>query len=422
MIIHIQKLIEYALSISSESQSFQGNSIEMKQICTNKIGKLFPKMIALVIMIFLSGCGMNWKEIPTRISILLSPTPSLSVLPSSLPVRTLTLKSVLPTPLSTPTPSIAMSALKTPVTLDPIHWKLFTIPVNVLLSDTQHIGQAGDGTMWFGGREIYRFDGKNWLIYDQDNISSFRGKVVESLAVESGGTVWLGTEMNEIVSFDGRVWSSQTVEEGGYRDNDIVSILIRKNGQLCAISIESLSCMSEGKWTRHPIIIKYEVNHPVYIREPVLTSSDEIWIPLSNGVLYHYDGINWESKKISKWIDAISPGKNGSLWIFDADGFGKRDLHGKIVYKTIPGVVWEHNPFVMKEAEDGTVWFGTGAGYQVARYKNGVFETIDGRIISNSKKIDFDSENFPFYHVHCIFQAKDGSMWFGTVGGIFHYQ
>lgn len=371
---------------------------------------------ALGMVIFLSCCGVIGKEAPPQRSFVLSPKPSPLVVSSPFPTNTLTPQSTLPAqPLATSTAEAA------PKPLDPKHWELFTTPVEVLQSNVQHVGQAEDGTMWFAGIHIYRYDGNSWSTFDQDNISNFRGRVILSLAVEPGGTMWVGTEMNEIVSFDGMRWASQTVEEGGYRHNDIVSIIIRKNGELCAASIEGLSCKTGGKWKRHPFMIENEVNHPLYVREPVLTASDEIWVPLNKGLLYHYDGSKWEGGKVSRWINSIAASKDGSLWISSEDGFGKRGADGKIVYQKIPAIVNLYFPLVMKETNNGTLWMGTGVGYQLAQYVHGDFITVYGEVLSYSKQYDFDSNNFPFYHVNCIFQAKDGSIWFGTVNGIFRY-
>ena len=385
------------------------------------LSKFVLIIMMLGMVISFPGCGINFKEAPIQNSFALSPIPDSAVTILSIPTLTSTLESPLPILTSTPKPSLSTPSLKkaTPFILDPNHWRLFTSPIDVLQSDVKHIGQSGDGTIWFGGLQIYRYDGKNWSIYNQEKIPGFHGHVIESLAVARDGTVWVGTEKNEIVSFDGTAWTSQTVEDGGYRSNDIVSIVLRKNGELCAISIEGMSCQSAGKWTRYPIIVQ-DTARQVYVWNAALTPLDEIWVPLSNGVLYHYDGKNWENIKVSTWIHSISSSQDGSLWIFDPDGFAKRDIQGKIVYKTIPNAFWAYPPTAMQEAADGTIWFGTGAGYQLAQYVNGSFLTVDGKVLSNSEKYDHDI--FPFYLVHCIFQAKDGSMWFGTVNGIFRYK
>jgi len=377
----------------------------------NRIGKIFPILTAIGIVILFTGCGVNANRTPAQNGFELSSTPDLAAPTRSSPTRT-----SIP---NLPSPTLTLTI--PPITLDPNHWKLFNSPNEILQSDVHHIGQTDDGTLWFGGIKIYRYDGKKWLVYDQEKIPTFRGRVIMSLAVAPGGTVLFGTEMNEIVSFDGISWISQTVGDGGYRKNSIDSILIRKNGELCAISIEGMSCQSAGIWTRHSIVVQDKVNR-VYVWDAILTPTDEIWVPLSTGVLYHYDGKNWENSKISDWICCISASQDGSLWIYDHEGLGKRDVHGKIEYKWMPAILREDNPTVMREANDGTLWFGTLGGYQLVQDINGVFITADGKTLSDIEKHGFYSYNFPFYLVHCIFQAKDGSMWLGTVGGIFQYK
>ena len=366
--------------------------------------------VAIEIAILLSGCGTILKGTPNQGSTELPPA--------------LTSTPVFPSPTSTVSPvPFLLTPSATPIPLDPNHWTLFTSPIDVLQSDVHHIDQAQNGTMWFGGFKIYRYDGKNWSVYDQKSIPVFRGHVIKSLAVTPNGTVWIGTESNEVVRFDGTSWTSHTVEDGGYRKNLITSIMIRKNGELCAISIEGMSCLNGDNWVRHPIVVQ-KTSNQVYVGNAVLTTTDEIWVPLGNGVLYHYDGTNWESSQVSSWICCLSANQGDSLWIIDHEGFGKLNpTNRKIDYQWAPALILEYT-LAMKAARDGTVWFGTGEGYEVAHYINGSYITVDGQIMNDSiaQQESVSRKSFPFFHVSYIFQAMDGSMWFGTVGGIFRYK
>jgi ligand-binding sensor domain-containing protein len=363
------------------------------------------------VLIFLSGCGVVFRKESFQDGIELTTAPTFTLRPPS-STSTLTPESH----LFLATPNIASTEL------DSSHWTHFTSPIDILQSDVQHIGQAEDGTMWFGGRNIYHYDGEDWTIYDQRAIPAIRGSIVISLAIAPNRTIWFGTDMNEIVSFNGTTWTSQTVEDGGYRENWITSIVIRRNGELCAISIEGMSCRNKGNWIRHPIVISDTAGR-VYVKKAVLTSTDEIWVPVDNGFLYHYDGENWESSKVSSWICCIASSQDGSLWFFGHEGFGKRDIDGNIAYKWAPAIILRYVTTI-KEANDGTLWIGTGGGLQVVRYVNGVFVTVDGIMVNSSgdERNLFDVHGFPFYHIHNIFQAKDGSIWLGTVGGIFRFK
>jgi|CXWL01.1.fsa_nt_gi ligand-binding sensor domain-containing protein len=363
--------------------------------------------LVIEMIIFLSGCrAISGDEtIQGNIYLTATRTPQLT---------TFATESVLNTPHLTPS--------ATPIALDPIHWTLFNSPVELLQSDVQHIGQADNGTMWFGGRKIYRYDKGIWTIFDQKNISAFRGRVIVSLTIATNGVLWVGTEMNEIISYDGKDWISQVVGEGGYRENWITSILIRQNGEICAITIEGMSCQNGVKWRHYPITIPDTVNR-VHVKDAILTTTDEIWVPVDNGFLYHYDGNIWEHYEISSWICCVATSRDGNLWIFSHEGFGKMEANGNISYVPVPSLISNYITTI-RAVNDGTIWIGTGGGYQIVRYVNGAFVTMDEKIIHNleDEKASLSLDNFPFNHVHYIFQSSDGSIWIGTVGGIFQYK
>lgn len=370
--------------------------------------------LVLGIVILLAACGPEkTAAYPTNSDI--EPT-SIGTPEISLPTMTGS-----PVP-ETPFLTLTSMPTATPITLDPAHWTHFTSPVEVLESDVHHIDQAQDGTLWFSGFKIYRYDGENWSIFDQEKIPAFRGQVITSLAVAADGTVWFGTEMNEVVSFDGKAWTSQTVEEGGYRENWISSIVIRRTGEVCAISIEGMSCRNSGKWVHHPIVLPETVNR-IYANNAILTTHDEIWVPLSNGEIYRYDGKNWEGSKVSDWVCCLAASRDGLVWIFDNEGFGKLNTEGKFEYRWAPALIRE-NTNAIAEAPDGSVWFGRGTGHVVAHYINESYVTVDGIKLddSESQYSLISAMRYPFTHVNTIFAARDGSIWFGTIEGIFRYK
>lgn len=366
-------------------------------------------------VIFISGCGMYLQEKPTLTSPLAFPdSPSMS---SPLPTAIVTIN----TPLAKPIPN----ASPIPVALDAQRWVHFDSPLEVLQAGFYGIAQARDEAMWFIGLsdawKIYRYDQKNWTVYNPDDISIFRGKAPQSLAADHDGTMWFGTDQNEIVSFNGKTWKSQTVENGGYRENTILSIIIRKNGELCAISVEGMSCRSKGKWIRHRIAMPKNIR----VSEAVLTFQDNIWLSLSNGLLYFYDGNIWESYRISQWIGPVAARQDGSLWIFTNEGLGKRNRSGKVFYLDLPSALWANPAFSLYEMDDGTLWYGCGSGDSglgVVLYRiDEVFETIDGKILKKRDNPFLYSYRYPFGNVNKIVQSKDGAVWLATDNGIFRY-
>jgi ligand-binding sensor domain-containing protein len=385
--------------------------------------KLAQTVIIAGMVIVVLGCALNFEKTPASdqpsfssiATVTDSPGPTLT--PTFIVIPTLT--PIPQTPTVTPVP----------VVLDPKKWKHITLPAEDIPTGKYEFAQAGDGAIWLVGIKIYRYDFKNWRVYDPQNIPVLKDKGIEAITVAPNGTVWFGTDMNEIVSFDGKTWASQTVEEGGYRKNEIVSIVARKNGELCAVSIEGMSCRKDtGGWIRHPIVLQNEVNH-VYVCNVILSPSDEIWVPLTNGLLYHYDGENWEGWRINQGMGPVALSSDGSLWIVDGEGLQKRTISGNttnIIHHELLDNLWEYPPNFMYEAKDGTLWIGCmggNIGYQLIRYnRKGTFETADDKVIPMQyDPSDYLGIKYPFGHVYRIFQSRDGAIWFGTDNGIFRY-
>jgi ligand-binding sensor domain-containing protein len=407
----------------------------MEWINLLKIKRLVQNIIISGIIICATGCSESLTTTTVVDHQLPSSTstrtvfPSIIALPLSLPeyVRIIS-SSVTVTPkLSSTTPTKVVTVTSKPIILDPKKWEYITLPSEDFKVTLFQFAQAKDGVMWIVGENIYRYDFKNWTTYTRRDIPSLNGKRIDSLTVDSNDTVWFGTSMNEIVSFDGKNWTSQPVEEGGYRENDIYSILIRKNGELCAISNEGLSCRKKGGgWIRHPIAYHYnKYGRKDEVHNAILSPTDEIWISLYNGWLYHYDGKNWEDIQVGEWMGPIALASDGSLWIFAHEGLVKRTASGKMIYQNSPDILYEYPATVMYEADDGTLWIGCiggRGGYQIIWYKkNGDFETVDNKLISIRYDSTYLNSMYPFGNIENIYQSNDGSIWLGTYNGIFRY-
>lgn len=393
-------------------------------VITLKMEKRIRNALIATILIFILGCGMNLQGASTPAD----PVPSLTTMRagshSPTGVAVVNASSAEPTlrarATEAPTP--------TPVPLDPQRWEHFYSPAEGPRIAFYDIAEAKDGTMWFVGslEKIYRYDLKNWTIYQPDDIPDFQGKWPHSVAAAPDGTIWVGTDQNEIVSFDGTTWASQTVEEGGYRANAIVSILIRSNGELCAVSLEGMSCQNKGKWTHHRFdLLKEEVK----LANAVLTPQDEIWVSLFNGWLYFYDGHTWESHRFGDWMGLIAASHDDSLWVYTGvrrdGGLGKQSRSGNIIYLDVPPALVDNPPFSLLEMQDGTLWYGCGGGdggLGVVIYQdNGIFKTIDGILLKKGEDPFLYYYRYPFSDINKIFQSKDGSVWLATSNGIFRY-
>jgi ligand-binding sensor domain-containing protein len=412
------------------------NLTMMKEINLPRVKQLAKNISVSNMIIFAMGCSAYLTS-PVNNPPFSSMTPMVIISPSVITSSQLSPQIVTQITPYTLTATPTLTSIITPKVLtftpqmnvlDSKKWERIIMPSEGNNAAFYQIAQDENGVIWFLGYsnnkiKAYRYDLKNWVVYDPEKINLNYRELV-SLTVESGGTVWFGTTLNEIIRFDGKNWTTQPVEEGGYRINGIASILIRKNGELCAVSNEGMSCKkNKGQWIHHPIVNQNKSDYWMDVQHAILSSTDEIWVSLSNGWLYHYDGKTWESNQVSKWLGPIASASDGSLWIYANEGLLKRTVSGNIYNIETPDVLRRDNPKAMYEARDGTLWIGClsgGKGYQVIQYKqNGVFETADNKIINIHDT--YFGDQYPFGNVYDIFQSKDSDIWLATDKGIFRY-
>ncbi len=320
-----------------------------------------------------------------------------------------------PNPL-TPTP-LAIS-------LDSNHWEKIEIPNDPKNSAIYQITQSSNGDIWIRGSiSFLRFHKNEWHQYLPQNIPEIIGKRIESVVAGSDGTIWFGTAQNEIVSFNGKFWLSETVHSGGYRKNIIEALVFRNTDELCAISTEGLSCrFKNNNWTHYDFLPE---KGRVEFQDVVVSPSGDIWITLSNGLLYHFDGKIWENIRIDDWLGPIALAGDKTLWMFNKDRFGKRNNNGDIEFTYTFPILINFPPVEMLESKDGTLWLGCigDQGYGILRYiKKGVLVTVDGKELSTKEISPNLNIRYPFgIQVRSIFQDKDGYIWFGTSNGLFRY-
>ena len=143
-----------------------------------------------------------------------------------------------------------------------------------------------------------------------------------------------------------------------------------------------------------------------------------IWVISENSLCY-LDREGWHQVQARpgqrpRQVSHLVEGADGSLWLADDEGSGIFRLHlqgsliiGKEVYAK-PVVASTNNMFLAKDRR-GWIWLGSDAGIDVfdgARWRR---YTEDNGLIWN----DTDERS--------VLADADGSMWFGTSGGLSHF-
>ena len=146
-------------------------------------------------------------------------------------------------------------------------------------SNAYGIGQSKDGTMWMGGTQLLKFDGKRWNTIEQP---LYLKQYINCIFNKPNQNLWVGSRFYGLFSYDGTTWK-QFNTENGLSSNSIISIYAQ-NDTTVWVATDNDICQYDGKtWTR-------ELFHP----QLLLTRE-------GGNVLKSDDGDIWINKSLREW-------------------------------------------------------------------------------------------------------------------------
>jgi len=235
------------------------------------------------------------------------------------------------------------------------------------------------GNLWFGTRDsgIYRFNGKSFQHFTtKQGLASNYGAI--HLYEDKAGNIWFGT-VRGAYRYDGKSLRNFTTKDG-LPSNDINTIMEDKTGKLWFGTRGDLSVYDGKTFT----VLKNE-DGKTFTNVWGITEDRKgnIWFG-ANG-LWRYDGRTY-TKVSQKGAYAIIEDKNGNIWTTGADEpprtgqvWSLSRYDQKSLYDKMPAVtvIKSGGPAFLGilEANDGSIWFGSMGG--VHRY--------DGKSITDFK-------------------------------------
>jgi len=114
----------------------------------------------------------------------------------------------------------------------------WTVHKNSDLSTIEGLTVDNEGNVWFGtfNDGLGVFDGQNWVTYDTQN-SGLMSNHVRSVAIDAQGRLWAGTEWGLSV-FDGSNWQTYQMDSAELADNDIRTLAVIEGGPALPEAIE----------------------------------------------------------------------------------------------------------------------------------------------------------------------------------------
>nr|WP_321268661.1 two-component regulator propeller domain-containing protein [uncultured Sulfurimonas sp.] len=314
------------------------------------------------------------------------------------------------------------------------------------------IGQAPDGTMWFGMYGgLVSFDGESWsyFIGGDDNPEIPDIYYINKITVDKNGVIWFPYIASDgfkgIMSFDGEAWTSYTPENSELISQYIFRIDVDENNTKWIGTAIGLQSFNGETWSTHELPdYKYKLS----ISDLDVDSNGNIWVATMPGLvgmvpfypdekksILRYDGTTWAELPVNDYLQVpvlgfthIAVDDDGTPWFtsknnyYDASTLYSYDEAGLIEY-----LIEGPRSYMFKDLfvdNNNAKWFGTS--YGLCKFENGLwddllyilpkdeyrYETYQGERHYNSTY--FTETN----NIESIAQDQDGVLWVATNFGI----
>ena len=265
------------------------------------------------------------------------------------------------------------------------------------------IVQTRDGYLWLATYDgLARFDGVNFVIFDNSNTPEMRSSRMTSLFEDAAGNMWIGCESGELTRYqDGHFyavpfhppWESRKIQLIGGDASDKIWLL-NPDGKLASLDGQTIAAPNTGGAVRVLAMAQ----------APDGTISVD-----SNGQVYTFDHgrmvplpLGLSSSDYVKWI---CHSRDGSLWIITQDRLLK--WNGNRTEDLGQSPLGESSVTTMLELNSG--------GLAVGTLENGLF-----LIFPQRGMVHFDrAHGFPNNWVRTLCEDREGTLWVGTgTGGL----
>jgi ligand-binding sensor domain-containing protein/two-component sensor histidine kinase len=271
----------------------------------------------------------------------------------------------------------------------------FTTQDGLCFDRISNILQDKEGFLWIGTAEgLSRYDGSRFLNFThaENDTTSISDNYVFSFACDKNGTMWLTTYFGGINKFNEASHTFSNI----YPYNKHGNIL--EGSKLTSFTDDDHLLFADGNIK----ILNVKTNSIEQITVPENTWSKESSLHLPN---------KFQCSKILK-------SSNGKWWLSGEVGFVGYDPKTKefdvvSLNKNIPKQFNLHQTWGCSEDKQHNIWVASGCGLFVLN--------IASRNLIQRYPTGFENVDVKSLFVKCVLCDDDGSVWFGTANGLFHY-
>lgn len=286
------------------------------------------------------------------------------------------------------------------------------------------------GHLWFGtvSNGVARYDGESLAWFsEKDGLPS---NTVSSIAEDNDGNLWLGTH-NGICKLDGNKFTVMWRTSGRHDQGEgWMSVFADRSGNIWTSTNNAVfrfdgTVFSEFKL---PINKKEIKSYGITAGKASLTLEDKkgnLWFKTDGSGAFKFDGKSFtrfttKDGLCSNNVTTILEDKKGDIWFACMQSFqpgmtgdGGVCRYNGSSFTKFPEVkgLSENDIYTIYETRAGDLWIGAP---KVGAYR------YDGKTFSLFDKTDRKSMTRHF-GLQSIFEAKNGTLWFGFSGGLFRF-
>lgn len=235
------------------------------------------------------------------------------------------------------------------------------------------------GNFWLSsiGSGVYYYDGKSFRNFTTKD--GLAGNQVTEIYADKAGHIWFCTDAGAS-RYDGKSFKNFTTKDG-LSSNSVNSIMEDKTGKLWFGTSDD-ACVYDGKTYT---ILKHEGKPFKNVRSIIADKDGNIWLGGNDG-LWRYDGTRF-ANYTRQFVGYIYEDKNGNIWT-SSDSIVNRDFK-HVSQPPTKTKSWILSRYNSKSLSD---------------------PSTPPEIISSGEAMIFG-----------ITEANDGSIWFGTLNGVYRY-
>ncbi|MXV15046.1 ligand-binding sensor domain-containing protein [Hufsiella ginkgonis] len=280
------------------------------------------------------------------------------------------------------------------------------------------IKQDKKGDIWIASWEgIFRYDGRSF--------TNITGKVSSarffSVLEDSKGNLWFGSIGSGVYYYDGKSFQNFTTRDG-LLNNDVGSIYEDKKGDIW-FGVFGGASRYDGK-SFHNYIINgdgmsedrtgktFPYRPPYEVNSIIEDGTGKFWFA-TRGNTFVYDGkaftVFTHEDKPFKNVRSIIEDNKGNIWLGGPDGLWRYDGN------TFTNFTQKFIGYIIEDKK-GNIWTSSegdnSRAWALSRY--------EGKSLSDKKPAVTEIKSNEGM-IFGILEAYDGSIWFGTLNGVYSY-